>query len=356
METIPLSAIDLTDRERAYAADAVASGWLSANGSYVGRFEQALARQVGRGFAIATTSGTTALDLILRALGIGPGDEVIVPALTFVSPATAVVAVGATPVFADIAPSSWTIDPDAAERLRSDRTRALIAVDLLGHPCDYDRLQELGLPIVEDAAQAHGALYKDRRIGTFGVASAFSFHANKPISTGEGGCVVTDDPELARLLVLLNGHGMDPRRPYRHEVVGRNYRMTNSTAAIGLAQVERWDELIDGRNRVSAAYDRGLRGSDFERRPLEPWATEGTWLHTVSTSDRDRVLGACAAAGVDARAIWPAVPDQPIFRDAAAPDPCPVAREVSARAMWLPTWSGMPASAIDRVVETLLAS
>jgi perosamine synthetase len=349
---IPLSSVDLSDLERGYVLDALDRRWLSSTGSYVGAFERAVGERIKRTFVTATSSGTSALDLTLRALGVGPGDEVICPALTFAAPASAVVAVGATPVFADVTEESWTIDPDEVRRVTTPRTKATIAVDVLGHPCRYDAFEASEMPIIEDAAEAHGAWYRDRPVGAFGVAAIFSFHANKTISTGEGGCVASDDAALAQRIALLNNHGMTAERPYHHEVVGRNYRMTNLTAAVGLAQVERWDELVAARNRVAAAYDRAFAGVPVLRRPVASWAREGTWLYTIATPERAAVLRACTAAEVDARAIWPALPDQPIFRAGVRGD-YPVARRIAAQALWLPTWGGMPEDAIARVVEAV---
>jgi len=351
---VPLSSLSLGDRERGYVEDALASGWVSSSGPYVERFAGAVARQVRRKRGIATASGTCALDLLLRALRLSPGDEVIIPALSFAAPASAVAAVGLAPVFADVTDETWTLDPDDVKKRLTRRTKAMIAVDVLGHPCDYDALAAFGLPIVEDAAEAHGALYRGRPAGCFGIASVFSFHANKTIATGEGGCVVTDDDRIADRVAVLNNHGMRSSRPYHHEEIGHNYRMSNLTAAIGLAQVERWDELVAARNGVSAAYDRALAGLPLQRRPVAQWAREATWLHTVASDRRNEILWACAAADVDARAIWPPIPDQPAFANWARGD-YPVARDIAARAMWLPTWADMPGAAIDRVTEAVRA-
>jgi perosamine synthetase len=333
-------------------ADAIASGWVSSGGPYVERFATAVARRVNRKHGLATASGTCALDLVLRALRLSPGDEVVVPALSFAAPASAVAAVGLTPLFADVTEDTWTLDADDVKRRLTARTKAIIAVDVLGHPCDHDALAALGLPIVEDAAEAHGAAYRGRPVGSCGVASIFSFHANKAISTGEGGCVVTDDDRIADRIAVLNNHGMRPERPYVHEEIGHNYRMSNLTAAVGLAQVERWDELVAARNAVSAAYDEALAGLALQRRPVAQWAREATWLHTVASDCRTEILAACAAADVDARALWPPIPDQPAFAKWAKGD-YPVARDVAARALWLPTWAGMPETAITRVVDAV---
>ncbi|MCI0560426.1 MAG: aminotransferase class I/II-fold pyridoxal phosphate-dependent enzyme, partial [Nitrososphaera sp.] len=236
---VPLSTVSLGDAEKKYALSAIETGWISSSGEYVDRLEQAIAARCYRNHAIAVSSGAVALELVLRAMNIGPGDEVIVPALTFVAPAAAVRAVGARPVFADIHQSTWTIDPVDVQRVIGPNTRAIIAVDLLGHPCDYGNLLNLGIPLIEDAAEAHGALYNDLEVGGFGLASIFSFYANKIITSGEGGCVLTHDEHLARLMRTIAGHGMTRELPYWHSVVGTNFRMTNVTAAIGLGQVER---------------------------------------------------------------------------------------------------------------------
>ena len=350
--SVPLSSVNLTDRERRYVRDAIDSDWISSGGEYVQRFETAMAKRIQRSFVAATSSGTSALAITLRALGIGPGDEVILPALTFAAPANAVASVGATCVFADVTQESWTIDPREVARLRTPRTRLLIAVDVLGHPCDFDALAELEIPILEDAAEAHGALYRGRPVGSFGIASIFSFHANKAITTGEGGCIATDDSELFERISVMNHHGMRAERPYHHDIVGHRYPMNNLTAAIGLAQVERWDELVDGRNSVSGQYDQGLADASLTRRPVAAWAREATWLHTITSERRKAVLESCHQDGIDARGIWPVLPDQPAFPNQNG-DQCPRARHISARALWLPTWSGMPAETIAHVINAV---
>ena len=349
---VPLSSISLTDRERRYVLKALDEGFISSTGPQVRDFERELAKAIGTQHAVATASGTSALEVLLRAMKIGPGDEIIVPAFTFAAPALAVVLVGAIPVFADITLDTWTIDPEEVRRLRTPRTRAVIAVDVLGHPCDYDALAELDLLIIEDAAEAYGATYKGRRAGSCGIAAIFSFHANKVISSGEGGCIVTDDPALAAQARQLNAFGMDTERRYWHTEIGCNHRMSNLVAAVGLAQVERSDELIAGRQRVAAHYDRALRGLPLQRRPVAPWAGEAVWLYTVATERRDMVLATCRRRGVDARAVWPALIENPAFRGYAG-QACPRAQIVANSALWLPTWADMPAEAIDAVATAV---
>jgi len=350
---ISLSSVNLSALEMAYAKDAIDTGWISGTGAYITRFESALAQKLGRKHVIAVANGTLALELALLAKGIGPGDEVIVPALTFVAPAAAVRSVGAKPVFADITSESWTVDPNEVGRVISDKTKAVIAVDVLGHPCEFEALLQFGLPIIEDAAEAHGALYGGKPVGSFGEVSTFSFHANKTITTGEGGCVATDDNSLAKTMRLISNHGMTSDLPYWHPVVGHNFRMTNVTAAIGLGQVERWDEMVAARNQVARVYDELLGQSIVQRRPVASWATEACWLYTVTTADREAVLAFLRERGIDARAIWTALPDLPLYADSLRGD-YRVAKRVATTAFWLPTWAHMPMNAISSVTDALM--
>ncbi|MCI0462177.1 MAG: DegT/DnrJ/EryC1/StrS family aminotransferase [Gemmataceae bacterium] len=349
---IPLSDVDLAEAERGYVHSALASGWISGTGEFVGRFERAIAERISRRHVIAVCNGTAALELGLRALGIGAGDEVIVPALTFAAPAAGVCAVGALPVLADIDTATWTISPGEVRRLVTRRTKAIIAVDLLGHPCDYDALEEVGLPIIEDAAQAHGAAYKGKPAGAFGIVSTFSFHVNKTITCGEGGCVATDDDALAAKMRLIANHGMTKERPYHHPVVGRNFRMPNLIAAVGLGQAERWGVLVRARQAVAAHYDRLLATAPVIRRPVAPWATEACWLYTVSVPRRDDVVEMLNREGIEARAVWTALPDQAVFHPGCRSE-YPVARRIADSALWLPTWSGMPPERVREVAEAL---
>jgi perosamine synthetase len=348
---VPLSGVDVGVSERTYVNAALDGGWLSGTGPHVRQFEQRLAERLHRGHVVAVANGTLAIELVLRAMGIGPGDEVIVPALTFAAPASSILAVGATPVLADVSPVSWTLCPDGAAATVTARTKAILAVDVLGHPADYDRLAALGLPIIEDAAEAHGASYKGKPVGSMGVASILSFHANKAITTGEGGCVATDSADLAGLMRVIANHGMRPDQPYVHEVIGRNHRMTNLAAAVGLGQLDRWDELIENRNHVSAEYAKLLDGTGCEARPVADWAGYSCWLHTITVPRRAEVLAFVRQRGVDARAIWPALSTQPLF--GAGERTFPIAEAIASSAIWLPTHSAMTSDAVVFVARTL---
>ncbi|MDX3615126.1 DegT/DnrJ/EryC1/StrS family aminotransferase [Streptomyces europaeiscabiei] len=350
---LPLSQPSLGRHEAANVRDAMTSGWISGTGPYVSAFEGALEQRTGRAFATVVSSGTTALELVLSTLGIGPGDEVLVPALTFAAPAAAVLTVGALPVLCDIDADSWTIDPGAARALRTSRTKAVIAVDLMGHPCDYARLAELDVPVIEDAAQAHGARTAEGQAGGFGTVSIFSFHVNKTITSGEGGAVLTDDPELAERVRLLAHHGMSTNLRYHHTVAGRNGRMTNLSAAVGTAQTARWDELVAGRRAAAHLYDSRLDGSGFRPRPELPWASPSCWLYCVTSPERDAAVARARRNGVDARAVWPALSDLPLYAPH-TPRPCPRASEVARTAMWLPTWAHLTSEEVSEVVEALM--
>lgn len=349
---IPLSAVTLSNVEREYVLQALDEAMLSSAGPHVLRFEDAIARRVNVRCAVATSSGTSALELLLRAMKIGAGDEVIVPAFTFASPALAPILVGAEPVFADVSEETWTLDVDDVRRALTPKTRAIIAVDVLGHPCDFDALLRLGLPIIEDAAEAHGARYKGRPAGSLGVASIFSFHANKAITCGEGGCILTDDPSLADRARQLNAFGMQPDRRYWHTEVGCNHRMANLVAAVALAQLERWETLIAGRARVAACYDEALQSVPVKRRPVAEWARESVWLYTIATHRRDAVLAACSRRGIDARAVWPSLPENPAFARFVR-RPCPRAHSIAKLATWLPTWSDMPEESVHAVADAV---
>ena len=258
METnkfLPVAEPDLGPLEERYLLDAFQSGWISSIGEYIQRFEEGFAKFCGAGHGIAVSSGTVAIHLALLAAGVGPGDEVIVPTLTFVGTVSPVKYVGATPVFVDSEPEIGTLDPQAVEKAITSRTKAIIVVHLYGHPADMDPILDIArkyeLIVIEDAAEAHGAKYKGRPVGSFGNCATFSFYGNKILTTGEGGMIVTNDKDLADRIRFLKDHAMDPNRRYWHPEVGYNYRITNLQAAIGCAQLERFNELLPGVARFS---------------------------------------------------------------------------------------------------------
>ena len=279
---LPVAEPDLGSLEESYVLDAVRSGWVSSIGPYVGRFESGFAEFTGVRHAVAVSNGTTAIHLALLAAGVGPGDEVVVPALTFVATAAAVRHAGAEPVFVDSEPGVGTMDPAALARALSPRTKAVIPVHLYGNAADMDPILELarkrGLFVIEDAAEAHGAKDRGRIVGSMGHVGVFSFYGNKILTTGEGGAVVTDDDALAVRVRFLKDHAMDPSRRYWHPEVGYNYRMTNVQAALGCAQLERYGELTAKRQRVLDLYREAFADTSISINPGRPWSTPVPWL------------------------------------------------------------------------------
>lgn len=306
----------LDGNEVAYVLDALRREQVSA-GPYVERFEREFAQFVGSRFAVATTSGTTALHLALAGLGIGNRHEVIVPSLTFMATASAVAQTGARPVFVDVLPGSWTMDPGKVREAITERTRAIIPVHLYGVPAEMDELlgiaQEYHLQVVEDAAESLGSRYRGRMTGTLGKAGIFSFYGNKLITTGEGGMLVTDDRELAESAQELRNHGrplarrsvvQGRRRAYWHERLGFNYRMMELQGALGVAQLERVQQRMEERRQLRALYEVALRGATLQQSPLGcdvVW-----WMNVALVNSPDLATEMLAQAGVETRPVfWP---------------------------------------------------
>ena len=321
----------------------VKSGWISSIGAEIGEFEQRFASLCTRRFGVATSNGTTALHLALAALGIGPGDEVIVPALTFVATANAVHYTGATPVFADADPLTWNVDPAAVAKRVTKRTRAVLAVHLYGQPAEMRALGAIargaGAVLVEDAAEAHGARYRGRPVGSLGHVACFSFYGNKMVTTGEGGMVLTSDARLAARLRLLRDHAMSSKRRYYHEEIGFNYRMTTLQAALGLAQLDRFAEILDRKRRIAAWYREGLRGLPLELAADLPGCENVHWMFSALVArrarlDRDTLLRRLFDRGVDSRPFFVPIPELPPYRGRGRH---PVAADLAARGLNLPS-------------------
>src|ERR1700759_726677 len=259
---IPISRPYIGAREKQLVLEALDSGWVSSIGKYIDDFEAGFARYCGTEYAGAVSNGTTGLHLALAALELQPGDEVIIPDLTFVATANAVAYTGATPVLADIDPDTLCIDAASVKSLISDKTRAIIPVHLYGHPADMDALTEIAhanaLAIIEDAAEAHGAEYKGRRVGGLGKCGVFSFYGNKIITTGEGGMLTTNDADFHARAKRLRDHAMSPGRRYFHEKRGFNYRITNLQAALGVAQLERIEDFLARRAEIMGWYNAAI--------------------------------------------------------------------------------------------------
>ena len=346
--------------ERKYVEECLETTWISSIGRFIGAFEHEFARLCGVRYAIACNTGTSAVHLALLGMNVGIGDQVIVPSLTFIATANAVRYCGAEPIFVDSEPRTMNLDPELIERAITPQTRGIVAVHLYGHPVDMDPIREIAarhsLFIIEDAAEAHGARYKGRFVGALSEVAAFSFFGNKILSTGEGGMVTTDDPDVAERVRLLRGQGMDPSRRYWFPEVGYNYRMTNIEAALGLAQVEKADEHFGARRRVSQWYYRHL-GSCQELMQLpieEKWAHHAFWMYTIVLRpwlNRDSVMRGLAAKGIQTRPVFYPLHTLPPYRQAGQTLSC--AESIAARGVSLPTHALLSEDDVIYVSENL---
>jgi len=352
------------------AADAIDRGALSGTvpNDYLTRFERLVSDGCGVAHGVATTSGTTALALAVSALEIGPGDEVLVPALTNIATALAVVHAGATPVFVDSEPSTGNMDPAEIGRRITPRTRAVMPVHLFGHPVDMDPVvhiaRERGLYVIEDAAQAQGARHRDRPVGGLGDVGCFSFYANKTITTGEGGMLVTRSGAIAERARSLRNLGYSGPDKFVHEVAGFNYRMSNLHAAIGVAQMDRLDAIVARKRAVARAYGTRLAGLPGLQLPVEhPWAFSTSWMYGVvladGVPDRDVVRGALAAAGIETRAYFHPLHLQPVFQRRGIGDAAgtrPVAERLGRQGLYLPSSPTLSEADIDEVCRALVGA
>ena len=357
---IPIYEPTLGEAEEATVLDAVRSGWISSNGKYIREFEERFAAFCGAAHGISTSNGTTALHLALHALGLGPGDEVIVPALTFVASANAVQYTGATPIFADVDPVTWTIDPAAVDRLVTPKTRAIMPVHLYGHPAPMPALKAIadqhGLLLVEDAAEAHGAQVGNQRTGTLGQVAAFSFFANKIITTGEGGMVTTNDPALAARCRMLRDHAMPPERRYWHEEVCFKYRMTNLQAAVGVAQMARINDFLARKRTLACLYQQRLSDLPGVTLPVElPGYTSVYWMYSILIGDeygltRDELILALRERNIDSRPFFHPLDTLPPYRRGA---PCPTALRLSRQGLNLPSAPSLTDEQVQYICHTL---
>lgn len=358
---IPVSRPALIGRERKYVLDCLESTWISSNGKYIKLFREKFAEYIGIRRAVTCSNGTVALHLALLALGIGHGDEVIVPTLTYVASANAVTYTGAIPVFADCESDTWNIDPAKIEPLITEKTRAIIIVPLYGHPCNMEAIMDLAkkhhLYVVEDAAEALGAKYKDRMCGSIADISTFSFYGNKTITTGEGGMVVTDNDKLAERVRLLKGQGMDQKRRYWFPVVGYNYRMTNIQAAIGLAQMENIDELLSKRRQIADWYSNALKDIEGITLPVEKkYATHSFWMYSILVEDnlsglRDKVIQFLSENGVETRPFFYPMHVMPVYNQSEYD--LETAQDVASRGINLPTFYELSEEDVGFIAEIL---
>ena len=352
----------ITELEVTYATDAARNGWGERCYDYLNRFEAAFREHLGVKYAIATSSCTGALHMGLSALGIGPGDEVILADTNWIASVAPAVHLGAKPVFIDILPDTWCLDPSKVEAAITPRTRAIIAVHLYGNLCDMDALLEIGarhgIPIIEDAAEAIGSIWRDKRAGSIGTFGTFSFHGTKTVTTGEGGMFVTNDDALYERVLTLSNHGRarGQTKQFWPDMVGFKYKMSNIQAAIGCAQIERIDELIAGKRRVFHTYQEGLADiPGISMNPEPPETQNGFWMPTVVFDEatgitRESLQAAFAKENIDARVFfWP-------LSSIPSLDPVPtntLAYSIPGRAINLPSYHELTQNEIQRVIAIL---
>jgi perosamine synthetase len=363
---IPVFEPQISESEIEHVVAALRRGEISGSfGDSIPQFEQGFARFVGARHGIAVTSGTTALQLAVAAAGLGSGDEILISASTNIATAVACVHQGAVPVPVDSEAETWNLDLEVAESLITERTRAIMPVHLFGHPVDMDAVEALaakhGLVVIDDAAEAHGAEVRGRRVGSFGGLTCWSFYANKIITTGEGGMVTTSDDALAARMRSLRNLAYGTQQRLVHDAVGFNFRMTGYQAAMGVAQLERIEQTLEAKRQLAHTYDELLEPVPAIRRPFEsPWARHVYWMYGVVLGDevpysRDEVAARLRELGVDTRTFFcpmnlqPALARTPGFRSV----PCPVAERLWERGLYLPSSPGLDRASLEHVVASL---
>jgi perosamine synthetase len=360
---IPVCEPRLDGNEERYLLRTVQTNWISSAGKFITDFEEMFAEKVGARYGVACDNGTNALHLGLATLGIGPGDEVIVPTFTMIASANAVTYTGATVVLVDSEPETWNMDVTALESKLSERTRAIMPMHTYGHPVDMDPVLALArkhdLFVLSDAAEAHGAQYKGKAVGGLGDLATYSFYANKIITTGEGGMLTTNDPEIARIARNLRDHAFSDERHFWHQYLGFNFRMTNMQAAIGLAQTERFDFLVECRRRNAEMYAELLSAvPGLVLPPEKPWAKSVFWMYGILVQpefgmSRDALRDALARRGIETRTFFIPIHLQPIYFREHGQRSFPVAEMLCERGMYLPSASTLTPHDIEFIAQSI---
>jgi perosamine synthetase len=355
----------LDGHEMEYVQECIRTGWISSQGRFVTLFEAALARFHEVPYALAVSNGTVALHLALVSLGIGPGDEVIVPDLTFAASANVVLYTGATPVFVDADPASWNIDVSKIEAAITPRTRAIMPVHLYGNPCDMDAVCAIArrhdLKIVEDAAESLGARWKGTLTGAFGDAGCFSFFGNKNLTTGEGGAILLRDTTIYERAKMLRDHGMSKQQRYWHTEIGFNYRLTNLQAAVGVAQMERAEYLLARKREIAGAYEKRLAGTPGIALPPQHCdASSVYWLYTIMIGrdagiTRDELAERLLRNGIETRPVFFPMHEMPPYQAYTAGQRFPIAESLAQMGLSLPSAVTLTEADIDNVVGNIKA-
>ena len=322
-DRIPMSEPYLGKEELENVQEAVKTGWISSNGHFVNEFESAFAEYIGVKHGVSVCNGTAAIHLALAALGVGKGDNVVLPSITSIACANSVAYTGAKAVFADSDKDYWCISPESIRKSIDDKTRAIMVVHLYGHSCDMDPIMEIAeeksIPVIEDCAEAHGAEYKRRKVGTFGLINCFSFYGNKIITTGEGGMCLTNDTELAERMGILKNQGTKPayKNKYYYDTVGFNYRMTNIEAALGLAQMSKLEYLIEQKRRIAKEYNKLFASSkNVTIAPEMPWAKNVYWYYSILVRKelREKTMQELASRNIESRPFFYPIHMLPHFK------------------------------------------
>ena len=355
---IPVYQPSLAGNEKQYVGECLDSTWISSKGEFIVKFEEEFSRRTGVKYSTSVCNGTVALHLALVTLGLGPGDEVIAPTLTYVASVNSIAYTGATPVLVDSLHSTWQMDPEDVRRKITRNTRAIMAVHLYGHPCEMVELvsiaRENNLFLVEDCAEAFGSFYRGEHVGCFGDIATYSFYGNKSITTGEGGMVVSNDETLFDRATHFKGQGLAKHREYYHDVVGFNYRMTNICAAIGLAQLERADEILSKKREIAEWYKELLQGLPVVVHGENSGVRHSYWMVSIlfeTAEKREKAREALGAAGIETRPVFCPVHMMPMYDKRFQRHP--VAESLGWRGINLPSWPGLTRDAVSEIAEVI---
>ena len=362
MKFIPISQPSIREKEIKYVTDAVKSGWISSLGKYIHKFEEKFAEFCNTKYALTTSNGTTALHLALVALGILENDEVIIPDFTFISTANAVKYTGAKVITVDIEEDTLCINPKEIEKAITNNTKAIIPVHLYGHPAKMEEILKIAkkhnLFVIEDAAEAHGAKINSKKVGSFGDVGVFSFYGNKIITTGEGGIITTNNKELYEKMKYLRDHAMSKEKRYWHTEIGYNYRMTNLQAALGVAQLERIDEIIKKKRQIFMWYKENLK--DLEKKGIiklnheSNWAKNVYWMITLeiigyNEEQRNQLMERLKEQWIDSRQFFYPISDMPMYEKADTP----ITHKVSQRGINLPSYFDLSKEQVEYICKNI---
>ena len=354
---IPVYSPYFSGREKEYVNECLDSTWISSKGEYIGKFEKKFSEYTGANFATTVSNGTVAIHLALEALGIGAGDEVIVPTLTYIASVNTIIQAGATPIFVDSLEKTWQIDPEDVKRKITSKTKAVMVVHLYGLACDMDAIvgicQEHNLLLIEDCAEAFGSKYKGQHVGTFGDIATFSFFGNKTITTGEGGMVVCKNPEIMERAYHLKNQGVSKVREYWHDTVAFNYRMTNICAAIGFAQLEMAETILQKKRKIAEWYSEGLKNLPLQVHSEQPGTVHSYWMCSVALNDsskRDPLRDYLKMLGVETRPVF--YPSH-VLPHCQVNEDFPVAQSLSARGINLPSYPNLEEAQVQYICQEI---